>query len=86
MLLPAGQAAGQVGAEPGDAGVRVVAGQLQLDLAVRLGEAGVAAHLRLLGAEQPVDKAHLRLTSSPASRPASVRWARSLRRASWIVL
>ena len=56
MLLPAGLAAGQVGPEPGEVGVGVVAGQLQLDVAVQLGEALVAADLRVLGAEQPVEK------------------------------
>src|SRR4029453_17208550 len=86
VLLPAGQAAGQVGPEPGEVGVGVLAGQLQLDVAVQLGEAVVAAQLRLLGPEQPVHQTHLRLTSSPASSPALARWARSLRRASWIVL
>jgi len=86
VLLTAGLAAGQVGAEPGELAVGVVPGELQLDVAVELGEAVVAAQLRLVGAEQPIGEAHLRLTSSPVSRPAWVRWARSLRRASWIVL
>src|SRR5918992_2216307 len=52
VLLAAGLAAGQVGADAGQAGVGVLAGQLQLDVAVQLGEAVVAAHLRILGAQQ----------------------------------
>src|SRR5215218_3064680 len=90
VLLAAGQAAGEVGPEAGELGVGVGAGQLQLDVSVQLGEALLAAHLRLLGAEQPLDQvlgwAHQRLTSSPVSRPVPARWARSLRRASWMVL
>src|SRR5215211_1214401 len=80
VLLAAGQAAGEVGPDAGELGVGIGAGQLQLDVAVELGEALLAADLRLLGAEQPVDQAHWR-TSSPASRPVRARWARSLRRA-----
>jgi hypothetical protein len=51
VLFAAGLAAGEVGAEAGELGVRVLAGELQLDVVVELGEAGVAANLRLFGAE-----------------------------------
>src|SRR4029453_7287137 len=48
------------GPEPGEAGVGVLAGQLQLDVAVQLVEAVVAAQLRLLGPEHPPHPTPLR--------------------------
>ena len=52
MLLAAGGAPGQVGAHPGDQRVGVPPGQLGLDVAVELVEAGVAAELRDTRAEE----------------------------------
>ena len=70
MLLAAGLAAGEVGAEAGEVGVGVGASQLQLDVAVSSAKQS----------SQPTSG-----SSGPGS-PDAARWARSLRRASWIVL
>ena len=45
MLFPAGRAAVEVCAQPGNGGVRVGPGHLELDVAVELLEAGVATEL-----------------------------------------
>ena len=46
VVLPAGRAAGQVRLHPGDGRIRVVAGELEIDVAVQLFEALLAADLR----------------------------------------
>ena len=92
MLLAAGGAAVEVGPQPGDRGVGVGARELELDIAVELVEADVAADLGLRRAEQPLEAwsdLGLFITSPPAARrrePASSRCRRSFRRASCSVL
>ena len=93
MLLAAGRAAGQMGAQARDRRIGVRTGELQLDVSVELLEALVAADLRPSRAEEPSEcRVHVRslhqLASSSVSSdsPSSSRWPRSLRRASWSVL
>jgi hypothetical protein len=56
VLLATGGAAVQVGPQARDHGVGVAAGELQLDVAVELREALVAADLRSRRAEQPTQR------------------------------
>src|SRR5262249_56202292 len=94
VVLGAGGAALEVGAEPGQRCIGVLACDLQLDVAVELGEAGVASDFGPFRAEQASDdvvqiRVLHQLASSgerPGARPASSRCARSLRRASCSVL
>ena len=74
MFLAAGRAALEVGAKAGHRSVRVGSGYFQLDVAVELGEALVAAELGLAGAEQ-ARKALLELGAVRSSllRSASAR-------------
>src|SRR5919197_5276721 len=63
----------------------VLAAQLQLDVLVHDRDAGVAARITLLGAQQLVELVqvgHARASSSLSGWPAAARLARSLRRAS----
>src|SRR5688500_3474339 len=80
VLLATRGAAVEMRAQPGDRGVRVGAGELELDVAVELVEARLAADLGLGRTEQPGD----RLVQ--VCHVVSSRWARSLRRASCSVL
>ena len=94
MLLAARGAAGEVRAQAGNGRVGVCAGELELDVAVELVEARVAADLRLGGAEQTAEclvavrALHHVVSSSsdPTESPHSSRCLRSLRRASCSVL
>src|SRR5919201_5725596 len=95
VLLAAGGAAVEVGAQSGHDRVRVLAGELELDVLVELREALVAADLRRRGPEQPSERllqirpfAHLPSLPSHASSasPDSSRCLRSFRRASCNVL
>ena len=56
MVLVAGGAAGEMGPQAGQGGVGVLAGELEVDVAVELVEAGIAADLGLGGAEQPPER------------------------------
>jgi hypothetical protein len=56
VLLAACGAALEVSTKAGDRGVDVGAGQFQLDIPVELLEAGVAADLRLGGAEKALER------------------------------
>ena len=90
VLLAARGAPCQVRAEPGDGGIDVGAGQLELDVAVELVEAGIAADLRLGWSEQTAECvvevgafAHVASSrSEPTESPHSSRCLRSFRRAS----
>src|SRR5205085_8136785 len=95
VLLAARGAAVEVRAQPGHRGVRVLAGELELDVPVELREALVAAELGPGGAEQPSERllqvgpfAHLVSSSSHVSSavPESRRCLRSFWRASCSVL
>ena len=93
MLLAAGGAACEVRAQAGERRVGVLTGELELDVAIELVEALVAADLRLRRPEQPVQRlVQIRslgdVVSSGSSRenPCSSRCARSFRRASCSVL
>src|SRR5215211_1622926 len=93
VLLAAGGAADKVGAQTGDRGVGVRTGELQLDVAVELLEALVAADLGLRRPEQPAQcllqigsLGHFVSSSVSRERPCSSRWDLSFRRASCSVL
>ena len=92
VFLAARRAALEVRAQPRDGRLRVRSGELELDKAIELGEARVAADLRLGRAEEPAQD-RLRIAwfhqvslGSSSARPRSERDARSLRRASCSVL
>src|SRR5215212_2589010 len=93
VLVAAGGAAEQMGAQPGDRGVGVGTGELQLDVAVELLEALVAADFGLRRPEQPAQRllqigslGHFVSSSVFRDRPCSSRWDLSFRRASCSVL
>src|SRR5215210_2382075 len=93
VLLATGGAADKVGAETGDRGVGIRTGELQLDVAVELLEALVAADLGLRRPEQPAQcllqigsLGHFVSSSVSRERPCSSRWDLSFRRASCSVL
>ena len=93
MLLAAGGAAVEMGAQPGNRAVGVGTGELELDVPVELVEADVAADLGACRAQEPAERAHRvgrlhHFSSSQLSsaRPHSCRWARSFCRASCKVL
>src|SRR6478736_9086649 len=93
VLLPAGRAALEMCAKPGDRRIRIGAGCLELDVAIELVEAGIATDLRLgrpeHAREHVLHVAILHQSSSHApstARPHSSRCPRSLRRASCSVL
>ena len=67
VLLAAGGAAGEVGAQPGDGGVGVGAGELELDVAVELGRSTRRSRSRLGGAEQAAED----LLADPGGRSSS---------------
>ena len=95
MILAAGRATLQMGAQAGYRGVGVGAGQLGLHVAVELFEALLAGQLGPGGAQQAPKQAfalgvgaHAAPLSlpEPICSPCSDRLARSRRRASWSVL
>ena len=79
MLLGAGRAAVEMRAHPGDGGVRILARELELDVAVEVREALVAAELRVGRAEQACEQVGYVV-------PLSVTAPRRVRRASCRVL
>ena len=84
VLLPAGRAALQMSPEAGHFGVRVGTGHLELDVAVELGEALVAAELGLAGpSTRTTASLSLRLLSSCLlgavnGKPDAARWSAEL--------
>jgi hypothetical protein len=76
MLLAAGRAAGEVSTKPADGSVGVRARDFELDVAVELGEAFVAADLRLCRAEQPVEGLFRRETNLDVLRRPASPWVR----------
>src|SRR5262245_33022993 len=93
VLLAAGRAAGEMSAQPRDRRVGVCAGELQLDVAVELLEALVAADLRLGRPEQPPERLlqlrslrHVPSSSVSRESPSSSKCPLSFRRASCRVL
>src|SRR5258708_208460 len=96
VVLVAGRAALEVGAHAGDLGVRVGAGGLQVDVAIELREALLAAQLRAgrpectcqetIGVEVVPLLTHRPSPPSSGSKPRSASARRSLRRASCSVL
>src|SRR5262249_57830248 len=88
MLLRARGTADEVGAQARDERVGGSAGELELDIAVELREALVAADLRLVAPEQ-AQEGWIEIASGhsfSSGNPASATWARSRRRASWSTL
>ena len=83
-----------MGAQAGERGIDVGACELELDVAVELVEAGIAADFGLGRAEQAAEclfeigaLGHfVSSRNDPTDRPHSSRWRRSFRRASWSVL
>ena len=90
VLLAARGAAGEMRAQPGNGGVGVFAGELELDVAVELVEADIATDLRLGGAEHAAECTvavrtfgHVVSSSSvPTESPHASRCLRSFWRAS----
>ena len=66
MFLAAGGAAVEMGAQARHCGVGVLAGELELDVAIELLEAGVAADFRLRRSEKPSQRLR-RIGPSPSS-------------------
>ena len=93
VLLAAGGAAVEMGAQARERGVGVLAGELELDVAVELVEAVVAADLGLAGPSSRPSACFeigsfviVSSSQSSSARPRSSRCSRSLRRASCSVL
>ncbi|MGZ4409372.1 MAG: hypothetical protein ACXVY6_11355 [Gaiellaceae bacterium] len=85
MLFGARGAAGEMRVQAGYGRVRVCARKLELDVAIELVEALVAAELTFSWAEEPEQhQAEIPVRHyQPPLKPADCRWARSFCRASW---